>query len=259
MRGPYKWVIICVLPVVIGVLIGLRFCDPYLAACGQPTGRALSGTAAAPQTPDTQVYSNEYAVPRSVLPIVSHECAPPCEKCPAPCGRTSMRELKAACFVPTCAKIRKIYSNTMGLYGLELSYQTWDWLYPWVSGSVLSQAGSSMGSGSHTRATVAPLGIGLKGIYHFKHAGVYIGAGPLYSYLRIKDHSAFVLPTTSRWEWGGIGKVGVILFSNKAILLDIFADYSYMKFNFPQNSGIVIRNDVDFSGWSAGASLGLAY
>jgi hypothetical protein len=167
-------------------------------------------------------------------------------------------EAEASYFHPTKKLIRKIYSNGMGLYGLEASMKATDWLYPWISGSYLHEKGHSIGAHSSTKVTLVPLGIGLKAMYNFGRTSLYAAAGPLYSHIHMKDEAPFVIESRSKWDWGGIGKVGVYFFSRHSFFVDLFADYSYMKFHFHNGSGKTVSHDVNFSGWAAGGAIGFA-
>ena len=281
MRGPYKWILVAVVPVVICLLIAPRFFNRSSGAWEQPAAAECSHDAAAPRAPAAEIYSNDYAAPQQPAAPAICEAAPEtleapaapkprvqkysndyaepreviaapkaaceCAEAPKPaewCHRGVIGEIKASCFIPTQEKTRKIYSDTMGMYGVELSVKTGSWLYPWASGSVIVQDG-------HSRATVVPVGFGLKAMRHFKHAGIYAGAGPLYSYLHVRGRSE--VSSSSQWDWGGIAKAGVILFTNHTFLVDLFADYSYMKFDH-HGSG-----EVNFSGWSVGGAIGIAF
>ena len=171
---------------------------------------------------------------------------------------TFLLEGKASYFSPTDAKVRKIYTQGTGLYGIESSVQAWRWLYPWISGSILSVNGHSEHFHHRTNAILVPLGAGLKFLHNFTHANIYLGLGALYSYLHMHDHSHYVISSSSQWTWGGIAKLGICVFPTNALFIDFFADYSYMKFPFHDGHGKVYRSDVNFSGWSSGAGIGFA-
>lgn len=172
---------------------------------------------------------------------------------------SALVEAKIAYFRPTDSKIRRIYDRGIPMGGLEGSVQAWRWLYPWASVSYLQQIGHTQTLHNRTQVQLVPIGFGLKFLWDFKPLSVYAGAGPLISYVRMKDYSPYVSPTSSKWAWGGVGKVGLIFFPVKHFSVDIFADYSYMKFDFGNSGGNVIRTDANFSGWSFGGALGVAF
>jgi hypothetical protein len=165
-------------------------------------------------------------------------------------------EEKASYFVPVNSKMRDIYAKGMGLYGFELSFPAWRYIYGWASGSYLTETGHSIGSNSRTRVTLVPLGIGVKFLYTVDWVDFYAGIGGLGAYLHTHDHSPFVIKSTSKWTPGGIIKIGAFIRPTECFFIDLFGDYSYMKFNFHGGSKKVVRHDVDFSGWSFGSGIG---
>lgn len=168
-------------------------------------------------------------------------------------------EAKIAYFRPTSGDIRQIYDRGIPMVGIEGSARACPYLYPWASVGYLQQIGHTPIYHTRTQVQLAPIGFGLKFLYDFKPLSVYAGAGALISYLRMKDDSPYVIPSSSKWSWGGIGKVGLLFFPIKHFSVDLFADYSYMKFDFHKGERKVIRRDVDFSGWSFGGALGFAF
>jgi len=187
------------------------------------------------------------------------ECVLDCNYC---CSDIVLVEAKAAYFHPTNRKICKIYSNGMGMYGAEATYLGWSCLYPWVSVDYMSRKGHSLGEHDPTRVTVVPLGFGLKFLQDIGCTRFYLGAGALYSHIRMRDHSPFVFRAPSRWQWGGIWKIGLLVHPMDWFSIDLFTNYSYMKFDFhKRHEGEirVIRHDVDFSGWSFGGSIGMTF
>ncbi len=171
----------------------------------------------------------------------------------------SFLEAKAAYFYPTDDKFRSIY-NSRGIYGLEYTCQAWKWLYPWISTSYYSSWGKSMGFGYRTHIYFIPIGLGLKYLHSFKHADLYAGVGGLATYVHIRNHSPFVVPTTAKWGGGAIAKVGLLINLPKSFLIDIFSDYSYMKVDTRKSDhGKVIRHHVDLSGWSIGGAIGYRF
>jgi hypothetical protein len=63
----------------------------------------------------------------------------------------------------------------------------------------------------------------------------------------------------SKWAAGGVGKLGLFIRPTQGFFIDIFGDYSYMKFDFHGGSKKVVRHNVDFSGWSVGGGIGWAF
>lgn len=181
-------------------------------------------------------------------PIEPHRCGDP----------PFFLEVKGSAFFPRNSLIREIYSKTIGAVGAEISWREWKQLYAWVSGNYSHSSGHSIGNGDPTEVTVVPIGLGLKYLCDFKNFGVYAGVGALYSYLHMRDHSPYVFPSTTKWDWGATAKIGLIVFLKHQFFIDVFSDYCFMKFYIPNTTTRVVRNDIDFSGFSLGASIGWA-
>ncbi len=174
-------------------------------------------------------------------------------------GTDVLLEAQAAYYHPTNHEFREIYSGS-GIYGLELSVQSWRGLYPWVSGSVFSKTGHSIGLENRTNITFVPIGIGLKYLWKVHFVDLYLGAGVLPTYLHIHDHSAYVVKKRSKWGCGGIAKVGAIFNLPKSFFIDVFTDYSYIKIsNHDSRHGTVHPHSANLSGFSFGGGVGYRF
>ncbi|MBS0621028.1 MAG: hypothetical protein JSS61_06180 [Verrucomicrobia bacterium] len=172
--------------------------------------------------------------------------------------RPFLLEGKVALFAPTDHTVRQIYTSATGMYGIEASARAWKDFYPWLSGSYLASNGSSIEMGNPSKVTVVPIGAGLKWFHHANKASFYVGVGALYSYIHVEDHSPYVKPSFSAWDGVGIVKVGACIFPIRSLFFDFFADYSYMKFDLHGCGKKTVCQDVNFSGFSFGVSIGWA-
>jgi predicted HicB family RNase H-like nuclease len=168
-------------------------------------------------------------------------------------------EEKVSYFSPLSKKIRNIYAKGMGQYGFELTFPAWRFIYGWTSGSYLSKVGHTSYSDSRTKVQLVPLGIGLKFVYTVKCVDLYAGLGGLGTYFHTRDQSPHVIQSMSKWAAGGIGKLGLFIRPTQGFFIDIFGDYSYMKFDFHGGSKKVVLHNVDFSGWSVGGGIGWTF
>lgn len=171
----------------------------------------------------------------------------------------ALLEAKIAAFFPIHSKVRRIYDTAIPMCGVEANIKTYKGLYRYMNASYLWASGHAIGSKDRTHVQLVPLGVGLKFIYDLKPLSMYVSAGPLLSYIHMKDSSPYVIRKSYKWSWGGNGKVGLLFFPLKHFLIDVFVDYSYMKFDFHNGHHKVVRTDVDFSGWSIGAAVGYAF
>jgi hypothetical protein len=165
-------------------------------------------------------------------------------------------EAKAANFFPSNRNIRKIYPGFIGIYGFEFTHRAWHSLYWWTGVSYLSNCGHSIGQRSPTKVTLVPFVFGLKYLHQFKYFDMYAGVGELVNYYHNRDSSRFVIHSSRKWNVGATVKVGFLVEIKKSFFADIFTDYSYMRFDFHGGQGKVIRQHVNFSGWSLGGAIG---
>lgn len=174
-------------------------------------------------------------------------------------ARDVLVEAKVAYFLPTDHKCREIYSGG-GMYGGECTFQVRQKLYGWISADYFSKEGSSIGGHDPTNIIMVPLGAGLKLLFPFKTADLYIGAGVLGTYVHMRDHSPFVIQSISKWGVGGIAKVGVICNLPKHFFADLFTNYTYTKIDFhgTDHEGGA-RQDANISGCSFGAGIGYRF
>lgn len=174
-------------------------------------------------------------------------------------GIDCLLEAEAAYYYPTSDDFREIYSGS-GIYGLELSVQSWRNLYPWISGNIFVQSSHSIGLKNNTEIFFIPIGVGLKYLYNVKFGNLYLGAGALPTYLHIHDHSHFVTRTISKWGCGGIIKSGIIINLPKSFFLNIFTNYSYIKIPYHNTwHDLVYTNSANLSGLSFGGALGYRF
>jgi hypothetical protein len=179
---------------------------------------------------------------------------------PAVGGIDVLAEAKAGYFCPTSGRFREIYSGG-GIYGFEVSCEAYKGLYPWVSGSYFSQSGRSIGLKNRTIITFVPIGYGLKYVYSWnKYLDVYTGLGGLFTYLHMRDHSRFVIPSISKWGFGGIVKFGFLVNATNRFFFDLYTDYSFLEIDFHNtHHGKLVRHNADLSGFSFGGGVGYRF
>lgn len=171
-----------------------------------------------------------------------------------------LTELKAAYFHPESTKFRRIYGSA-GMYGAEVSVQTWCDLYTWVSGDFFIKSGHSLGLHDDTNIWFIPVGLGLKYFFNpWPCWDFYLAGGALGTYVHIHDHSPFVVQKSTNWGWGAIGKAGVIRDFGRWFFLDLFTSYSYTHVGFHEHGGHVItRQEANLGGWAIGLGIGYRF
>lgn len=181
------------------------------------------------------------------------------------CLNPFLIEGKAAYYYPTSHTFRRIYSEN-GIYGGEISCQTYNNLYTWASVDGYSKKGRSIGLQDATKLTFIPVGLGLKYFFPISCFNCFVGAGLLGTYARLKDR--FNLSSTnltfthrqSKGNVGGIVKVGLLYTINNNWYLDLFSNYSYTKISFfNKYLGTIQRRQANLSGWSIGLGIGYSF
>ena len=172
-------------------------------------------------------------------------------------GKEIRAELQGGYYRPTDSDFFQIYSGG-GIYGVEFSVKAWRSLYPWVSGSVFTKSGHSIGYDSCTHATFVPIGIGLKYAWELKsYLNVYVGAGALPTYLWVHDHSPYVVQKTVGWGCGGIVKAGIWVDLPDCFFLDLFSDYFSVEVPSGNNqNNTVTTQSAHLKGWTLGFGIG---
>ncbi|HSX12374.1 MAG TPA: hypothetical protein VLF61_02675, partial [Rhabdochlamydiaceae bacterium] len=89
-----------------------------------------------------------------------------------------LTELKAGYFHPESTLFRRVYGSS-GIYGAEVSVQTWCNFYTWVSGDFFIKSGHSIGLKDHTNIYFIPVGVGFKYFYPWECWDFYLGIGAL--------------------------------------------------------------------------------
>ncbi|MBX7066971.1 MAG: hypothetical protein K1X28_07055 [Parachlamydiales bacterium] len=185
--------------------------------------------------------------------------------CPILNGRVTVAEAKAAYFYPTNHVFRQIYSGG-GIYGLELTWDLWRCLYGWSSASFFTKKGKAIGSSAAvsdfpTKIYFVPLAAGVKYVANVAcWADIYAGIGIETTFLHIKDRVLDETFIVRKWGLGGIAKVGAYFRLYESLLLDIFADYSYMKIPYHNtHGGTTVPHNADISGFSFGGGIGYKF
>lgn len=169
---------------------------------------------------------------------------------------------RVAYFRPVSKKIRRIYDNGWADYQIELSKEFYPNIQAWIGVSGFSKKGDSIGFHNSTRLQLIPLSFGLKYVYPFTcNLEGYLGLGACYSFLRIRDHSNYVIQHISKNDWGGVGQIGLYYHLQNGFFLNAFVDYYYQKFDFHHvdYSYYTVRHDLNISAWLFGGGIGYRF
>ncbi len=119
-------------------------------------------------------------------------------------------EGRIAAFIPDSERFRDIYGTVGPSYQIEITWPTCGCWMGWVNASYFCKDGESDPLKDDTSIRIIPLSGGIKYAWHFsKCTEAYIGAGPSYSWVRIRDDSSFVKTEIDKQVWGGVFKSGL--------------------------------------------------
>lgn len=139
----------------------------------------------------------------------------------------------------------------------------WEYLMVWMDGSYFEKTGESIGGGAKLKIKLATLTLGLKGIYYFnEYAAIYGGAGPRIFMMLLNNATPFVRGDDNEVGVGGGFDLGFWLFPIpqwKNFFIDVFGDYSWKKLRVDADEISSFDYDVNVSGISVGAGIGIRF
>ena len=161
-------------------------------------------------------------------------------------------EIRSAAFFHSSERFREIYGNSGTSYQLEASTKLYDYLDGWTNLDWFSKHGKSDGFNDPTRVSIVNISLGIKIPYQFSEQfTAYIGIGPSFSTIWLKNESQCGPETVSKLAVGGILKSGIYYFIYRSVFIDVFADYLYQPVNF--------ETHVDIGGFKVGAGIGIKF
>lgn len=169
---------------------------------------------------------------------------------------------RAAYFHPSSDIVRQIYGNGIADLAFEGSKRISNHVHFWGAVDWLSKEGCSLccSEKKPTSLLFVPISIGLNFMYPVTdYANVYIGAGPVVSYVRMHDKYPYVQQFVKDWNLGGVFKIGTHL-EWRRVCLDFFIDYLSQRFKFCGCiCNNVLRRDLSMSGVKFGAGIGFSF
>lgn len=180
-------------------------------------------------------------------------------------GKDILLEFKGAYFHPTSSCFNAIYGGSTGLFGPEVTFSLCSnshW-YGFASVDYMSKTGRSIGLCNSTKMSYLPLAFGVK--YFISHCryDFYLGLGFQPTRLRTTNCSPFVVQHTAAWGYGGIAKGGVYIDIPCNFFVDLFVDYSFVRFSCSKicqpEDGTLLSRKTNMSGVIAGVGLGYRF
>jgi outer membrane protein len=162
-------------------------------------------------------------------------------------------KIRGAAFIPRSSLVREIYGTAIGSFDGEFAGQFHTYLQAWININFALAHGYSLGFCNTTKLWIVNSSLGLKTPFDINDwFRVYLGLGPTFGAIRIKDESQFSGCTSStKSSIGFVAKSGMDFYFCERWFVDIFADYVYQKADF--------EKDVNASGLRVGAGLGIMF
>jgi hypothetical protein len=172
-------------------------------------------------------------------------------------------EVRADAFFHASKLFRKIYGDVGASYGVEASttlgcwenFEGWvnfDWYCEHGRSHVPHHNKSEKCRGSPTRIRIPNFSFGVKYVYQTCGCfAPYIGVGPSFSRVRLKNKSFCTHEEVSKYAYGVLGKVGVYYYFNRCTFVDVFVDYLYQPVHF--------HKQIDVGGLKTGLGVGVIF
>lgn len=161
-------------------------------------------------------------------------------------------EIRSSAFFHSSNLFREIYGNPGVNYQLEASTNLYDYFVGWANFDWFSKHGKSVGFNDSTRVNIANFSLGIKFPYELSEQfTAYIGIGPSFGRIRLKNQSQCNPETVSKFAMGGVVKTGVYYFITENMFIDVFVDYLYQPVKF--------ESHVDIGGFKTGTGIGIIF
>lgn len=159
--------------------------------------------------------------------------------------------------------MKKFFGSGGFTFRTELGYQFWGPFIVWLDGGYYQETGEALGGSQELKIKLGTATLGLKVIHYFtKRLAAYVGAGPRLFLLLLHNDSPFVRGDDNQIGIGAGFDWGVWFFpikSWKNVYLELFGDYSWKKMRVDEDEISSIDYDVDISGFSVGAGIGIRF
>jgi|694.fasta_scaffold22929_2 outer membrane protein W len=142
-------------------------------------------------------------------------------------------ELRVGYFYPSSKLLRQIYRSG-GVEGeLEVSKTFENNWQVWANAGYFGRSGHSRGLHHRTTLQIIPLSMGTKYVFlPCSRFRPYIGIGPSYTFVNIRNHSRYVKKHSNKQGAGFVVKSGAYYQLTRRFVLDVFFDYYFQRAHF---------------------------
>lgn len=170
-------------------------------------------------------------------------------------------EADVSTFFPTDETMQRIYGKVWPSIALVFDHMIPFKSIPQLSffGQIdwLGSKGCSLIFHQRTHIECAPLTAGFKWIQTINQvAEWYFGLAPKYYFMRIKNYSRYVPSLSHQHGCGGFITTGFFLYPIEHCLVNLFLNYSYMKFDAPCSTDAYTGFCTKVSGFNLGGGVG---
>lgn len=164
-------------------------------------------------------------------------------------------QIRADAVFHNTSRFTDVYDRVNASWGVEVSDTFFD--IPnteiWSNFDMLVTSKSHSGfCACKSKIYVPSFGLGLKTIFLTTNAAkFYLGVGPAFSVVTIKNRSCFTNEKITRDCWGALFKLGAKYEFSSDLFLDAFIDYQYLSVNF--------HHTVEVGGLKIGLGLGSSF
>jgi len=166
-------------------------------------------------------------------------------------------------FRPTASILREIYGSAWVDYKVALEHPLscsdsfWNSLSIFADVSYLAKSGHTSVGHHKTHIQIIPVSLGLKWVQPISDSvNFYLGAAPRYYFLHIHNRYNFVKKNINKNGLGGVVITGFTYNFWEGLYLDLFASYSFKRFNKPSTPTNVVGHSLEVGGLDIGGGLG---
>jgi hypothetical protein len=162
-------------------------------------------------------------------------------------------KIRGGGFIPRSNLFRDIYGTALGTFDGEIAASIHRYLQAWININFALAHGNSLGFCNPTTIWIVNSSLGLKAPFDINNwLTLYLGFGPTFGAIRIKDESQFTgCSSSTKSSIGFVAKSGIDFTFRTRWFVDIFADYVYQKADF--------EKDVNAGGLRVGAGIGVKF
>lgn len=162
-------------------------------------------------------------------------------------------KIRGGAFIPRSHLFRDIYGTALGTFDGEAAASIHRYLQAWININFALAHGNSLGFCNPTKLWIVNSSLGLKAPFDINNwLTVYLGFGPTFGAIRIKDESQFSgCSSSTKSSIGFVAKSGINFTFCTRWFVDTFADYVYQKADF--------QKSVNASGLRVGAGIGVKF